>query len=231
MAGEGTWGRRGGEGFYDGNGGRMQELAIEATEVSEPVSVVYVAASGRYLGYLLVADTLKDDAPAAVAALRSKGLKTVILSGDREQAVAWAAARLGPDDYRSQLLPGDKVRIMEEVADPARTAFVGDGINDAPGLALARVGIAMGGIGSEAAIEAADAVILNDSPLKVAALYDIAGKVKAVVWQNIVLALGVKGLIMCFGIAGLSGLWEAVFADVGVALLAVLNVVRAMRVK
>ncbi|MDL2306965.1 cadmium-translocating P-type ATPase [Desulfovibrio sp. OttesenSCG-928-C06] len=231
VPGQGMHARSGNEDFYAGNAALMRSIGLDAPEVTEPGSVVYVAQSGRYLGYLLVADTLKEDAPESIAALRSKGLKTVILSGDREQAVAWAAKRLGPDAYRSQLLPGDKVRAMEEVADPEKTAFVGDGINDAPGLALARVGIAMGGIGSEAAIEAADAVILNDSPLKVATLYDIAGKVKAVVWQNIVLALGVKGLIMCFGVAGLSGLWEAVFADVGVALLAVLNVVRVMRVK
>jgi len=134
-----------------------------------------------------------------------------------------------PAEYRSQLLPEEKVAALPDFAQISRTAYVGDGINDAPLLALSRVGIAMGGVGAAAAIEAADVVILNDSPTKIPELLTVADRVRRVVWQNIALALGIKGMIMIFGITGLSGLWEAVFADVGVALLAVLNAVRGTR--
>lgn len=207
----------------------LLQNGLKAPEVLATGTVVYVAEGGTYLGHILVQDTIKPDSRAALDALRTRGLRTAILSGDRESVVAWVAGQVGCDTYKAELLPGDKVKAMEELDNKDAITFVGDGINDAPSLVLARVGIAMGGVGSEAAIEAADAVIINDSPLKVAVLYNIADKVRSVVWQNIALSLGVKGLFMVLGVVGLSGLWEAVFADVGVALLAVLNSLRASR--
>jgi Cd2+/Zn2+-exporting ATPase len=215
--------------YYAGNALLMRGLGLAVPEVREPGSVVYVAHGGRYLGYLLVSDSVKPDAAEAVAALKARGLKTALFSGDRSAVVSFVADKLKIDSWRAELLPGNKVEAIASVAPAAGVTFVGDGINDAPSLAFAGVGIAMGGIGSEAAIEAAEAVILNDSPLKVDELYSIARTVRKVVRQNIAGALGIKFLIMVLGLGGLSGLWEAVFADVGVALLAVLNVVRALR--
>ncbi|MDL2314469.1 cadmium-translocating P-type ATPase, partial [Desulfovibrio sp. OttesenSCG-928-C14] len=209
-----------GNSYLAGTAALFAEHGIEAPEVHGSHGVIHVAENSRYLGHILVSDQPKPDAAEALAALRALGLKTVILSGDRAEAVDRVASALKSDDYRAELLPEQKVAAMEEMADPAEALFVGDGINDAPALAISRVGVAMGGIGSAAAMEAADAVIINDSPTKVAALCQIARRVKTIVWQNIGLALGIKGLFMALGVAGLSGLWEAVFADVGVALLA-----------
>jgi Cd2+/Zn2+-exporting ATPase len=217
------------ENYYAGNALFMRSLGRAVPEIQEAGSVVYVARDQKYLGCLLVADSIKPDAARAVAELKAQGLKTALFSGDRKAVVAFVADKLKMDSYRAELLPGDKVEAITDIAPAREAAFVGDGINDAPSLALAGVGIAMGGIGSEAAIEAAEAVILNDSPAKVAELYAIARTVKKVVWQNIVFAVAAKALIMALGIGGLSGLWEAVFADVGVALLAVLNVVFSLR--
>jgi Cd2+/Zn2+-exporting ATPase len=208
---------------------RRHGISCPEEEARESGSLILVAVDGRYLGSLTAEDTLKPDAAATVAALKKRGLKTILLSGDRPEIVRLAAKSLGLDEFRAGLLPDEKVRAMEEMSSPEEAVFVGDGINDVPALALARVGIAMGGLGSETAVEAADAVILNDSPLKVDELYGIACRVRQVVWQNIILALGIKMLVMGLGISGLSGLWEAVFADVGVALLAVLNALRVMR--
>ena len=153
-----------------------------------------------------------------------------MLSGDRENIAKEVAQTLGLDVYRAELLPDEKVRAMEELTEqePGGTLFVGDGVNDAPVLAAASVGVAMGGLGSEVAVEVADAVILDDSPLKVAELLSIAHKTRRIVQQNIVLALGTKGVFMLLGVIGVAGLWEAIFADVGVALLAVLNARRTM---
>lgn len=207
----------------------MEAHEITPAKIDEDSTIVHVAAANKYLGYISVADSLKPDAAKAIGDLKALGLTTAMLSGDRPETVEAVARELGLDTYRAGLMPDQKVTAMEELDEPQNIAFVGDGINDAPSLAVARVGIAMGGIGSEAAIEAADAVILNDSPAKVAALYSIAAKVRVVVWQNIAMALGVKGLFMGLGVVGISGLWEAVFADVGVALMAVLNSVRTMK--
>ena len=215
--------------YLAGTAALLNEAGIPAQDRPHPGALVHVAKNDAYLGCILVADAVKPDAAPAVAALKRQGLKTFMLTGDREEAAAQVAFQTGLDGHRAGLLPEDKVRSMRELSDSARTAFVGDGINDAPVLALSRVGIAMGGMGSEAAIEAADAVILNDSPAKIPQLFAIAKDVRAIVWQNIFLALGVKTAFMALGVAGLSGLWEAVFADVGVALLAVLNAARIMR--
>lgn len=219
----------GGIRYLAGAAALLNERGIACLSPSHPGTVIHVAKGDAYLGCLLISDSLKADAAASLAALAGRGLKSVMLTGDREESAAWVAAQAGIGEYRAGLLPEDKVNAMRELADGARAAFVGDGINDAPVLALSRVGIAMGGIGSEAAIEAADAVILNDSLTGVSRLFSIAAKVRVIVRQNIVLALGIKTAFMGFGVAGISGLWEAVFADVGVALLAVLNAARIMR--
>ncbi len=196
-------------------------------------ALVHVAENDICLGYILIADSIRNESRQAVADLRGNGFKTFMLTGDRKETAAWAAGELGLDGYEAELLPEGKVAAIQKFAGAevrtSRAAFVGDGINDAPVLALSRVGIAMGGMGSEAAIEAADAVILNDSPAKVPELFRLARDVRAIIWQNIFLALGVKIAFMGLGVVGLSGLWEAVFADVGVALLAVLNATRVMR--
>ena len=215
--------------YLAGTAALLAENNIQAEDRPHPGALVHVAKGSAYLGCILVNDAVRPEARQAVASLSASGYKTFMLTGDRQEAAAWVAGQVGLDGYRADLLPEDKVRSMQELSDSSRTAFVGDGINDAPILALSRVGIAMGGMGSEAAIEAADAVILNDSPAKVSQLFAIARDVRAIVWQNILLALGIKISFMALGVAGLSGLWEAVFADVGVALLAVLNSTRIMR--
>lgn len=229
IAGQGMQAASGGKVYRAGTATMMAQNSIDTPDVADLATLVHVAVDQKYLGYITVADSLKADSREAISLLKAQGLKTALLSGDRPEAVQSVATELGLDSFKAGLMPDQKVTAMEELADPQSVAFVGDGINDAPSLAIARVGIAMGGIGSEAAIEAADAVILNDSPAKVAELYGIARKVRVVVWQNIALALGIKGLFMCLGVVGLSGLWEAVFADVGVALMAVLNSVRTMK--
>ncbi len=214
--------------YLTGTARLLRENGVEFRESQAPGSLVYVAKDSTYLGCLAAEDRLKPESAAVIAELAGRGLKSAMLTGDNAETAARIAAEAGLSDYRAGLLPEDKVKIMRELGG-RETAFVGDGINDAPSLALAGVGIAMGKVGSEAAIEAADAVILNDSLASIPELFRIARKVRAVVVQNIILALGVKTAFMALGIVGLSGLWEAVFADVGVALLAVLNAVRGMR--
>ena len=190
---------------------------------------VHVAQNGTYLGCVVLADTIKPDAAKAIAALHAMGKKTFMLTGDNAAAALRVAKATGIGGYTAGLLPEGKVAAMEQLAGADRVMFVGDGINDAPILTTARVGVAMGGVGAEAAIEAADAVIVNDSPMNVPALFTLATRVRAIVVQNICLALGIKTLFMALGTMGMSNLWEAVFADVGVALLAVLNATRAAR--
>lgn len=205
-----------------GNATREQEEALAGAQV-------HVARNGVYLGYIVLADTIKPEAAKAIAALHAMGKKTFMLTGDNDAAARRVATATGIGGYTAGLLPEGKVAAMEQLAGADRVLFVGDGINDAPILTTARVGVAMGGVGAEAAIEAADAVIVNDSPLNVPALFTLATRVRAIVVQNICLALGIKTLFMALGTMGMSNLWEAVFADVGVALLAVLNATRAAR--
>ena len=200
-------------------------------EVEGSATVVHIAENGQYLGHIELSDIIREDAKEAVLRLRALGITRIgMLSGDRENIAKEVAQTLGLDVYRAELLPDEKVRAMEELTEqePGGTLFVGDGVNDAPVLAAASVGVAMGGLGSEVAVEVADAVILDDSPLKVAELLSIAHKTRRIVLQNIVLALGTKGVFMLLGVIGVAGLWEAIFADVGVALLAVLNARRTM---
>lgn len=215
--------------YLAGTAQLLAEHGITVPETTAEGTLVHVAVDALYLGCLAAADVLKPDAAQAVAAINAMGHKTFMLTGDREETAAVVAMQVGIGGYASGLLPECKVEALNTLAARENAAFVGDGINDAPILALSRVGIAMGGLGAQAAVEAADAVILNDAPSKVAELLALARKVRSIVWQNIAMALGVKILFMSLGVIGLSGLWEAVFADVGVALLAVLNATRAMR--
>ena len=214
-----------------GNAALLEAYNITPLPVDMPGSVVQVARDGRALGALVVSDRIKPQAPGALEALRRLGVDVLaMLTGDRRSQARPVAKELGLDVLKADLLPEDKASALEALGPTRQTLMVGDGINDAPVLATAGVGVAMGGLGSEAAIETADVVILDDNPQRLPELLRIARRTRRIVWENIVLALGIKGLFMGLGIVGLSGLWEAVFADVGVALLAVLNASRAGRI-
>ena len=217
-----------------GNARLMTQLAISYPEAQYPGTIVHVACDGQYLGQILISDVEKPSASAAVKALKKAGVKqTVMLTGDAEAVANQVANNLGIDRYFSQLLPGDKVEKVEQLLKTTRgkLAFVGDGINDAPVLSRADVGIAMGVLGSDAAIEAADVVLMDDDPMKIASAIGISRKCMRIVRQNIVFALGVKLACLVLGALGLTNLWIAIFADVGVMVLAVLNAIRAMMVK
>jgi Cd2+/Zn2+-exporting ATPase len=203
--------------------------ALSETSAGAEGTVVYVSKGPRFMGRVAVSDVLKADAIRAVAGLKERGIRSFMLTGDREEGAAWVARKLNLDGYRSGLLPDMKVTALAELAGSAKTAYVGDGVNDAPLLASAHVGVAMGGLGSEVAVEVADAVVLNDAPSSVAELLSIARRTSRIVRENIVMALVTKALFMLLGIVGIAGLWEALFADVGVALLAILNATRAGR--
>lgn len=215
----------------------LQQASVSAGPCRCAGSAVYVAVDGSFAGCLVVQDEIKEDAPRAVRKLKEMGLITVMLTGDSEGTAREVAARTGVDRYYSGLLPEEKVALIETLmaSDSGRTrgklAFVGDGINDAPALTRSDVGIAMGCLGTDAAIEAADVVIIDDSLSKVARVVEIAAFTRKIVVQNIVLALGVKGFFVGMGVIGAASIWEAVFADVGVALLAILNATRVLRYK
>ena len=197
-------------------------------------TVAHVAVDGTYSGRILIADELKEDATEAVRALHDQDIETAMLTGDNQSVADNIAHKLGLDQYQAELLPEDKVDALEKFLNRAaqgKVAFVGDGINDAPVIARADVGIAMGGLGSDAAIETADVVIMTDAPSKVVEAIAIAHKTLRIVWQNIILAMAVKGIFLALGAIGIATLWEAVFADVGVALLAILNAGRILRYK
>lgn len=214
-----------------GNETLLREHGFEPIIVDRPGSIIHVARDANYLGVIVVTDTLKSDAVEAVRCLKKYVNKVVMLTGDRPDSAESIAKIIQVDEYRAGLLPEDKVAVIESFGPIEQTLFVGDGINDAPVLAYSGVGVAMGKLGAESAIEVADVVILDDSPVRVVDLIRIARKTYIIVLQNIILALGIKTVIMGFGIAGLSTLWEAVFADVGVALLAVFNSTRAGKLK
>lgn len=216
-----------------GNARLLTQTGISFPASDEAGTLVYVARDGVYLGALVIEDTLKEDAAAAIAALKGLGVRrTIMLTGDTDAVGRRIGQTLGLDEIHTQLLPGDKVDRLEDLLRQAPTgskvAYVGDGINDAPALARADVGIAMGGLGSDAAIEAADVVIMTDQPSKIATAIAISRKTLAIVRQNIVLALGVKGLVLILGAVGLASMWAAVFADVGVAFIAICNAIRAL---
>ncbi len=222
--------------IYAGNDKLMHTYGIEVPEVTANGSIVYVAAGRAYMGYLIIADELKDGVSDMIAQLKQYGVRrTVMLTGDHTNAAREIAALCGVDEYQAELLPQDKVswfeRLKAEVTGKGKIIFVGDGINDAPVLAQADIGIAMGGVGSDAAIEAADIVIMNDEIGKIATAMKIARKTKSIVTQNIIFALGVKLLIMLLAFFNITSIWFAIFADVGVALIALFNAMRAMRVR
>ena len=221
--------------LYIGNQKLMSSINITIPDITQIGTVVYVAEKEKLLGYIVIADEEKDDAALAIRLMKQCGVKkTVMLTGDRKETAKYMAEKLGLDEYYSELLPGDKVDKMEklfsEKSDNGKIVFVGDGINDAPVLARADIGVAMGGLGSDAAIEAADVVIMTDEPSKIAKAIQISNKTLKIVHQNIAFALGVKVLVLILAALGMASMWAAVFADVGVAFLAILNAMRAMKV-
>lgn len=205
-----------------GNDRLLHRENIEHNACNVEGTAVHFAADNIYAGYIVIADELKDDAAQAIQSLKGLGVeKTVMLTGDSQAVASRVAQQLGLDSYQAELLPEGKVTAIEgllsQTGKGGKVAFVGDGINDAPVIARADVGIAMGGLGSDAAIETADVVLMADAPSKVAEAIQVARKTRRTVWQNIGLALGVKGLFIALGIVGVATMWEAVFADVGVA--------------
>lgn len=219
-----------------GNAKLMEKIGAALPDARTDGTTVYVAADGKYIGCIVISDVVKPTAKAAMAALKENGVKmTVMLTGDAKAAADRVAAEIGMDRVESELLPGDKVaqveKLLAEKGPKENLAFVGDGINDAPVLSRADVGIAMGALGSDAAIEAADVVLMDDDPSKIALAMKISRHTLQIVWQNIVFALTVKAVCLVLGALGVAGMWLAIFADVGVMVLAVLNATRALKIK
>lgn len=219
-----------------GNDKLMERLGIAYRQCHDVGTIVHVAIEGKYAGHVVISDLEKENSAAAIAALKAAGVeKTVMLTGDIRKVAERTAARLGIDEVHSELLPGDKVaeveRLLAQTERGGKVVFVGDGINDAPVLARADIGVAMGATGSDAAIEAADVVLMDDDPMKIAKAVKISRKCVRIVHQNIVFALGIKAACLALGALGLANMWAAVFADVGVMVLAVLNAIRALRVR
>lgn len=219
-----------------GNDKLMREEGIAYHDCELTGTILHVSIDGKYAGHIIIADVVKEDAAECIKCLHAAGVgKTVMLTGDRAEVAKAVAEKLGLDEYHGKLLPEDKVnqveRLLGETSERGKLAFVGDGINDAPVLTRADIGIAMGAMGSDAAIEAADIVLMDDKPSKIASAIRIARKTMRIVWQNIVFALGVKFAVLVLAAVGLATMWLAVFADVGVAILAILNAMRCMRVK
>ncbi|MDE7003721.1 MAG: cadmium-translocating P-type ATPase, partial [Oscillospiraceae bacterium] len=216
-----------------GNEKLMKKEGVAFQPCAQPGTVVHVAREGQYLGCAVITDQVKPTAPAAIQALRAGGIRTVMLTGDSEAVGQAVAAQLGLDEVHAQLLPGDKVERLEELlrrkSEKGVLAYVGDGVNDAPVLSRADVGIAMGAMGSDAAIEAADVVLMDDDPAKLVRAMDIARKCLRIVRENIVFALGVKALFLVLGAMGRTTMWGAVFSDVGVAVIAILNATRMLK--
>ncbi len=219
-----------------GNSKLMDKLGVEYTDCSKVGTVVYVAVDGKYCGYILISDALKPTSVSAVKAMKDCGVrKTVMLTGDSKKVADAVAKELGADEVYSELLPADKVsqveRLLADKGEKEKLAFVGDGINDAPVLSRADIGIAMGALGSDAAIEAADIVLMDDDPMKISKAIKISSKGLRIVNENIYFALGVKALCLILGAVGIANMWVAIFADVGVMVIAVLNAIRALSVK
>lgn len=236
IAGHGIRAKIDGRVVYAGNAKLMEEEGVEYEPCAVPGTVVYLAAEKEFLGTIVISDTVKPEAKRAIAQLKQSGVKkTVMLTGDRKDVGEAVAESLGIDEVYTDLLPGDKVDKVEallgELGEKEKLGFVGDGINDAPVLSRADIGIAMGSMGSDAAIEAADVVLMDDNILKISSIMRIAGKTLQIVHQNIVFALGVKVLVLILGALGMANMWEAVFADVGVSVIAILNSMRTLKVK
>ncbi|MBQ8841664.1 MAG: HAD-IC family P-type ATPase, partial [Ruminiclostridium sp.] len=210
----------------------LRDNKIDFTSCKKPGTVVYIAVDGLFIGYIVISDIIKTESKNAISELKENGIeKTVMLTGDNELTGNAVASEIGIDEAYCGLLPGDKFELIKKLLEnkKGKLAFSGDGINDAPALTCADIGIAMGGIGSDAAIEAADVVIMDDNPDKIVLAVKIARKTLAIVKQNIVFALGVKGIVLILGALGFAGMWSAVFADVGVCIIAVLNAMRALK--
>ncbi|ODR42639.1 cadmium-translocating P-type ATPase [Eisenbergiella tayi] len=234
LAGHGVHAVIDGADIYAGNEKLMQQQKISFTHAAQIGTIVHVARDNQYLGYILIADEVKDDAAACISGLKAEGVKRIVmLTGDRRETAEYVASQIGLTEVHSGLLPGDKVdeveKLIQSKSPKGKLIFVGDGINDAPVLARADIGIAMGGLGSDAAIEAADVVIMTDEPSRIATAMKISRKTLGIVKQNIVFALGVKILVLILAAIGMANMWLAVFADVGVAVLAILNAMRALQ--
>ena len=221
---------------YAGNAKLMNKIGVDFIQPEGTGTVIHVAVDGGYSGYILISDVIKKNARAAIQGLKAEGIKkTVMLTGDSKKVAEGVAAELGIDEVHSELLPGDKVenieRLLKEKLPKEKLAFVGDGINDAPVLSRADIGIAMGAMGSDAAIEAADIVLMDDDPAKIALAMKISRKTLRIVYENIVFALAVKFICLVLGAFGIANMWFAIFADVGVMVIAVLNAARALKTK
>ena len=219
-----------------GNSKLMEKLGVDCMECHSVGTVVHMAVNGKYAGHILISDQIKPHAKEVIAALKKCGVKkTIMLTGDRREAARQVAEELGIDEVHSELLPGDKVaqveKLLDEKGEKEKLAFVGDGINDAPVLSRADIGIAMGALGSDAAIEAADIVLMDDDPLKISKAIRISRKCLRIVYENIYFAIGVKVVCLILGALGIANMWAAIFADVGVMIIAVLNAIRALNVK
>ena len=217
-----------------GNTKLMEAVGAEWRDCHHSGTIIHVAIEGTYAGHIVINDRIKDDSALAIDALRQAGVaRTIMLTGDRDEVGAHVASELGVDEYHAELLPADKVQRVEQLLAQRERgkwlAFVGDGINDAPVLARADVGIAMGGLGSDAAIEAADVVLMDDNPSKVALAIRLARRTLAIARANVIFAIAVKLAVLLLAAFGLATLWLAVFADVGVTVLAVLNAMRALK--
>lgn len=236
IPGHGIRARVEGRAVLVGNGKLMKQMGIPYVECRSIGTVVYVACDGKFAGTIVISDTIKDGAKEAIRAMKQVGVKKcVMLTGDRKETAQAVADELGLDEVHAELLPADKVSRVEELLnkqpEKERLAFAGDGINDAPVLTRADIGIAMGSMGSDAAIEAADVVLMDDDVRKIASVVKISRKTLRIVKQNIVFALGVKALVLILGACGMANMWEAVFADVGVSVIAILNSMRALKEK
>lgn len=236
VSGRGVQAKIDGASVSVGNDKLMASLDIDAHNCELVGTMLHVAENGKYLGHIVIADMVKDDAAKTIADLHATGVtKTVMLTGDAEEVARSVASKLGLDEFHAKLLPQDKVaeveRLLDEESKKGRLAFLGDGINDAPVLTRADIGIAMGAMGSDAAIEAADIVLMDDKPSNIAKAIRLSRKTMGIVWQNIVFALGVKLAVLVLAAVGIANMWMAVFADVGVAILAILNAMRCMNVK
>ena len=234
IAGRGIRAKVSGRTVCVGNGKMMEDIGLEAHNCHLAGTIIHVAVDGKYAGHIVINDKIKEDSAEAIASLKRLGVeKTVMLTGDREAVGKDVAERLGLDEYHAELLPADKVahveRLIREKAEGKSLAFVGDGINDAPVLKRADVGIAMGALGSDAAIEAADVVLMDDKPSKISTAIDIARRTIHIARENVVFAIGVKVAVLLLATVGLGNMWMAVFADVGVTVLAVLNAMRTLR--
>jgi Cd2+/Zn2+-exporting ATPase len=212
----------------------MEKFGIQHSTDHAAVSdtLIAIAVDRKFAGYLTISDQIKDDAAAAVSELKNLGISITMLSGDKSAVVQEVAKEIGITNAYGDLLPEDKVNKVKELKSRNESvAFIGDGVNDAPVVALSDVGMAMGGLGSDATIETADVVIQDDRPSKIPMAIKIGRETRKIVWQNIILAFGVKAVVLILGAGGLATMWEAVFADVGVALLAILNAVRIQKMK